>query len=314
MRLPDAQAILGIDTNASRDEAQRAYRRQALCHHPDRSSDPDATSKFQTIGEAWERVQRYHDNPNRWGVHSDPPEDANEDSKAEFDRSSWEDLFSRWFGGGGGARSTAWSQTDFSPPRRHEASCQCASCTAERRREEIFAQRAVEREARRRARQQILDEARRRATNEAARTAERVQHDAAMSAARAAKAAREHGARRERAAAALEDAVTSLATLDEEAASLEQLLDAFSVLRTAIKSGQRAGLAAGLAAGPEAGLAGDPAVSASAPSAALCVAAPSLRARNLTLRGLRGNKVFSSRERSPVVVAQNWPGDLCDPS
>jgi hypothetical protein len=50
-----------------------ATRKQALLHHPDRSSAPDATSRFQTIGEAWERVQLFHDHPMRWGAHADPP-------------------------------------------------------------------------------------------------------------------------------------------------------------------------------------------------------------------------------------------------
>ena len=60
MRLGDACEILGIQQSATPEEAQKAYRKQALLHHPDRSSAPDATQKFQTIGAAWERVQRYH--------------------------------------------------------------------------------------------------------------------------------------------------------------------------------------------------------------------------------------------------------------
>ena len=59
MRLDDAFELLTTDASASLEEAQKAYRRAALRHHPDRNpDDPSATSKFQTIGEAWERVHR----------------------------------------------------------------------------------------------------------------------------------------------------------------------------------------------------------------------------------------------------------------
>ena len=100
MRLADACAILDIDPSQPRDEAQKAYRKLALRHHPDRSDAPDATSRFQTIGEAWERVQQYHDNPRRWGMHADPPEEEFEtQARANDATGSFEEMFARWFGG-----------------------------------------------------------------------------------------------------------------------------------------------------------------------------------------------------------------------
>ena len=72
MRLDDACDILGVvrvrdphtrlpRIQGTRDEAQKLYRKLAMLHHPDRSSDPGATAKFQSVGEAWERVQQFHD-------------------------------------------------------------------------------------------------------------------------------------------------------------------------------------------------------------------------------------------------------------
>ena len=60
MRLDDACSILGCDKRCTLEDAQKKYRRLALTHHPDRCpDDPGATAKFQTIGEAWSRFQRW---------------------------------------------------------------------------------------------------------------------------------------------------------------------------------------------------------------------------------------------------------------
>ena len=162
MRLVDACEVLGIEPSASRDDAQKAYRKQALRHHPDRSADSDATSKFQTIGEAWERVQKYYESPRRWGAHADPPDAADDDSSdahgaAYTAHASWEDMFAQWFGGSGGGTARSSSYADFQPPQQHKAGCKCAACDAERRREAIFAQRARERERRRREQERMMD-------------------------------------------------------------------------------------------------------------------------------------------------------------
>ena len=243
MRLVDACEILGINTSASRDDAQRAYRKLALLHHPDRSSAPDATSRFQTIGEAWERVQLLHDHPMRWGAHADPPEqdaDAGPSTRHASgpDHASWEELFKAWFGGVGG---TQWQEADFQPPPQHTASCQCARCAAERRRDELFARRAKEREARRRAYEQMMDDARQRSLDEAARTAERVRLDTAKKKQQVDEQERRSAARRTKAIAALEGLLATAP--DVHHATLEELLDAFTALKAAVEGGRKAGLA-----------------------------------------------------------------------
>ena len=220
-----------------------ATRKQALLHHPDRSSAPDATSRFQTIGEAWERVQLFHDHPMRWGAHADPPEQAADAGPSTRhtsgpDHASWEELFKAWFGGVGG---TQWQEADFQPPPQHTASCQCARCAAERRRDELFARRAKEREARRRAYEQMMDDARQRSLDEAARTAERVRLDTAKKKQQAAEQQRRSAARRTKAIAALEGLLAT--ALDVHHATLEELLDAFTALKAAVEGCRKAGLA-----------------------------------------------------------------------
>src|SRR5262245_11643418 len=50
---PDYYAILNIDENATRDDIRRAYMRESLISHPDRSTAPDATSRFQAVADAY---------------------------------------------------------------------------------------------------------------------------------------------------------------------------------------------------------------------------------------------------------------------
>ena len=46
--------ILGVAPNASTEEIKKAYRSLAMRHHPDRSTDTNAQSKFNTIKTAYE--------------------------------------------------------------------------------------------------------------------------------------------------------------------------------------------------------------------------------------------------------------------
>ena len=57
--MEDALKALGLPSNASVDDASRAYRLLALAHHPDRSNDPCSPTIFQTIGEALQMVKAH---------------------------------------------------------------------------------------------------------------------------------------------------------------------------------------------------------------------------------------------------------------
>ena len=57
MTRKEALEILGLETDASLDEAKRAYRKLSLHYHPDRNSAPNASVMFRYIHDAWEYIQ-----------------------------------------------------------------------------------------------------------------------------------------------------------------------------------------------------------------------------------------------------------------
>ena len=53
----EALEILGLDSDASLDEAREAYRTLAKTYHPDKNSASNATVMFRIISDAWEVIQ-----------------------------------------------------------------------------------------------------------------------------------------------------------------------------------------------------------------------------------------------------------------
>ena len=53
----DALEILGLEADASLDEAKRAYHNLARHYHPDKNPAPNATAMFRYIHDAWEYIQ-----------------------------------------------------------------------------------------------------------------------------------------------------------------------------------------------------------------------------------------------------------------
>ena len=57
MTRKDALEILGLEADASLDEAKRAYRELSRRYHPDRNPAPNASAMFRYIHDAWEYIQ-----------------------------------------------------------------------------------------------------------------------------------------------------------------------------------------------------------------------------------------------------------------
>ena len=52
-----AYRVLGLDPTASESEIKYAYRKLAKAYHPDVCSDPDTTTQFMIIQEAYETIR-----------------------------------------------------------------------------------------------------------------------------------------------------------------------------------------------------------------------------------------------------------------
>jgi molecular chaperone DnaJ len=119
----DYYEVLGLAKNASQEEIKRAYRKQALQHHPDKNpGDKSAEEKFKEIGEAYEVLSDEQKRAayDQYGPDAFDPRkrssrgggfhDPFEVFREAFGGGGVEDIFEQFFGGG--------SRRDPSGPER----------------------------------------------------------------------------------------------------------------------------------------------------------------------------------------------------
>jgi DnaJ-class molecular chaperone len=87
----DHYLALGVSSSASLADIKKAYRHQAARHHPDRSTAPDAATRFRAVQEAYdilgdEARREAYDNNRKRNLLDDPLETA---------RGIWADYFQR---------------------------------------------------------------------------------------------------------------------------------------------------------------------------------------------------------------------------
>ncbi len=109
----DYYDILGISKTASDDEIKKAYRKAAVAYHPDKEGGDEA--KFKEVGEAYEvlkdsaKRQRYdqfgHAGVGGNGGGGNPFGGFNgQNVNFDFGEGGFGDIFSQFFGGGGGGQ------------------------------------------------------------------------------------------------------------------------------------------------------------------------------------------------------------------
>ncbi len=110
----DYYDILGVAKNSSKDEIKKAYRKEALKHHPDRNpNNPEAEAKFKEASEAaevlldQEKRSRY-DQFGHAGVNGQTGGFGGGGFSGDFGDLGdiFGDMFGDMFGGGGGGRRT----------------------------------------------------------------------------------------------------------------------------------------------------------------------------------------------------------------
>ncbi len=76
-------AALGLKSDATLSDIQRAFRQKASQFHPDRNSDPDAPARFREVQEAYDVLsdddkRKAYDDNRRRNLLDDPAETARE--------------------------------------------------------------------------------------------------------------------------------------------------------------------------------------------------------------------------------------------
>ena len=118
MPAKDYYEVLGVQKGATKEQIKDAYRKLALQFHPDRNKAPEAEARFKEISEAYavlsdDEKRRQYDAFGREGVYQ---RYSQEDifrgvDFGEFFRGmgfgGFDDIFSQFFGGGGGTRRAA---------------------------------------------------------------------------------------------------------------------------------------------------------------------------------------------------------------
>lgn len=115
----DYYEILGVSRDASEEEIKKAFKKLALEYHPDRSDHPDAEEKFKIISEAYEVLsdedqRARYDRFGKEGVQGAASRGRGR-RRQDFEdlfqgMGGFEDLFSQFFGGAGGGRSSRRSR------------------------------------------------------------------------------------------------------------------------------------------------------------------------------------------------------------
>ncbi|MBD3231941.1 molecular chaperone DnaJ [Candidatus Dependentiae bacterium] len=122
MAKKDYYEILGVSKNATKEEIKKAYRKLALKYHPDRNPDnKEAEEKFKQATEAYEvlsddQKRSRYDQFGHSGMHSG--HDYHEYSDFSDIFSSFGDIFSDLFGGGGPQRHR--KKEGLTPQRGHD--------------------------------------------------------------------------------------------------------------------------------------------------------------------------------------------------
>jgi curved DNA-binding protein len=104
----DYYGTLGVAKDASEDEIQKAYRKLARKYHPDINKGPDAQARFQEINEAHEVLKdaekraKYDQFGSAW----------KQAQRTGAPPSGFEDIFSQFGFGGGGARGVEFDLGD----------------------------------------------------------------------------------------------------------------------------------------------------------------------------------------------------------